>query len=565
MVDSSSVWTILPRIAAVLCALAPCLAEPQTSPFRFVNQSQNAGISVQMRHGGPAKRWIAEANGSGVAALDYDGDGWLDLAIVNGSTMGHLRRIKSGQTAVVDGRRLHLYRNGGNGRFVDVTEASGLDCPYWGTGANAADFDNDGDPDILVTTIGLDLLFENNGDGTFSEIGKKAGLSRKTAWHTGSAFGDYDRDGDLDLYIAGYVSLHALPIDEDPPVCRYRGLDAFCGPQGLAGEPDLLYRNDGGTFTDVTSQAGVALSVPRHGFSVVFEDLSGDGQVDLFVSNDSDPNLLFVNRGDHTFREEALASGLAYNAYGGTQADMGVALGDYDSDGDLDLFTTTFSEDYFPLFEQKSPGIFEDVSQKTGLSALTVPFLGWGCGFSDFDNDGDKDLWMANGHVYPTIDDRGSSSYFQPLVVLENRHGQFELSEGSIDDLTEGSYRSGLQGDFDNDGRIDLLVLPIDGSPVLLANRSPGNNSWIGLRLVGTGGNRDALGSRVDLEFCGQQRFDTVRNGGSYLSRSDPRIHFGLGQCKQVDRATVRWPGGTLQTFSDLKVNEWATLQQEPR
>ena len=531
-------------------------------PFQFVDRSPEAGLTVEMLHGGPQKQWIAEANGSGLAALDYDQDGWLDLVIVGGSTIEHLRKIKSDGEARSGEARLWLFRNTGDGDFVDVTIESGLVCPYWGTGANAADYDGDGDPDILITTVGRDLLFENQGSGRFKEVSAQAGLSRRMAWHTGSAFGDYDQDGDPDLYIAGYVSLGALPLDSEPLVCSYRGLDSFCGPMGLAGEPDLLYRNNGdGSFTDVSQTAGIRLPVPRHGFSVLFEDLDNDGWIDLFVSNDSDPNLLYMNRGNGTFKDAALARGVAYNASGNAQADMGVAVGDFDSDGDLDLLTTTFSEDYFPLFEQHSKGVFADVSHQLGLGRSTLPLLGWGCGFADLDNDADQDLWVLNGHVYPKIAERGGSSYHQPIALFENRGGKFERVEEAIPGLPANSYRGGLQGDFNNDGRVDLVALPIRGRPVFLANTAVNQNSWIGFRLESDHPNRDALGTRVEVEFCGQRRFNTVRNGGGYLSRNDPRLHFGLGKCSQVDSVRVRWPGGRSQTLSGLEINRWLTLR----
>ncbi len=338
-----------------------------------------------MRCGGPEKKWIPEANGSGAAWLDYDRDGRMYLLIVNGSTMDDLRRILAGKVPPARPGNLYLYRNLGDGHFEDVTARSGLSNPYWGTGAAVADFNNDGYPDILVTNIGLDLLFRNNGDGTFTDVSRAAGLSSKIAWHTGAAFGDYDADGKLDFYVAGYVDLKALKLDVPAPVCRYRAISGFCGPLGLKGESDILYRNNGdGTFTDVTEKAGVRDKGLYHGFSVLFDDFNQDGKIDIFVANDSDPNYLYLNQGDGTFQEAALPSGVAFSGDGRAQSNMGVAAGDFNNDGLLDLLTTTFSEDYFPFFQQRSPGFFEDSSAPVGLVTATLPWVGWACGFARF-------------------------------------------------------------------------------------------------------------------------------------------------------------------------------------
>ncbi|MGA8028797.1 MAG: CRTAC1 family protein, partial [Bryobacteraceae bacterium] len=295
-----------------------------------------------------------------------------------------------------------------------------------------------------------------------------------------------------------------------------------------------------------------------HGFTAVFDDFNGDGKIDIFVANDSDPNFLFLNQGNGTFKESALDRGVAFNGDGRAQSNMGVAVGDYDNQGRLDLLTTTFYEDYFPLFKQDKPGLFDDVSSETGLHKLTMPYLGWACGFTDFDNDGQKELWTANGHVYPT-----HAHYLEPFTVFRNHGGKFALSY-SYPAIPNNSYRGGCAGDFNNDGKVDVVILPIAGSPILLQNETSNQNSWIGLSLRGTRSNRDAIGSSVRIESCGKTQFDTVRNGGSYISRNDPRLHFGLGSCAAVDRVTIRWPRGAVEVLKDLPVNRYTTIG-EPR
>jgi enediyne biosynthesis protein E4 len=537
-------------------------AQSPQGTIAFEDVSTQSGIRARMRCGGPEKKWIPEANGSGAAWLDFDRDGLLDLLIVNGSTMDDLRQIVAGHIPAAREGSLFLYRNLGNGHFEDVTARAGLSNPYWGTGAAVADFDNDGYPDILITNIGVDLLFHNDRDGTFTELGREQGLSRKFAWHTGAAFGDYDGDGRLDLYVAGYVDLNALRLDREAPVCNYRGISAFCGPIGMKGEADILYHNDGRGFTDVTNKVGVQDKHRRHAFTVVFDDFNQDGKLDIFVANDSDPNYLYLNRGDGTFEEAGLEAGLAFGGDGRTQSNMGVAVGDYNNDGLIDLMTTTFSEDYFPLFKQQPHSLFEDSSAQVGLGAITVPWLGWACGFADLDNDGLRDLWIANGHVYPTADKLVGTSYLQPVAVLANRRGKFVQTAESFVATGRNSYRGGCAGDFNNDGKLDVLVLPVTGAPLLLENRTAPSGHWIGLDLRGHMGNRDAIGTEVRIEACGRSQMEVVRNGGSYLSVDDPRLHFGLGSCSNLDRLRIRWATGRTQLLENLKVDRYLTVEE---
>lgn len=531
------------------------LAGPGAS-FHFVERGMDAGLLRSVECGGPEKKWIMEANGAGVAVLDYDQDGFMDLLVVNGSSLPRLAKLLA--TGIAEPREsgVFLYRNTHDGRFADVTAKAGLSNPYWGTGGNAADFDGDGWPDLLLTTIGRDLLFHNERNGTFTEVSRKAGLSQKIAWHTGSAFGDYDGDGDLDLYIAGYVNVQSLGVSREAPVCRYLELPVFCGPKDLQGEADMFYRNNGdGTFTEATRAVGLQETEPRYGFTVVFEDFNQDGKPDLFVANDSAPNYLYVNDGNGRFVEAALASGLAFNADGKSQANMGVAVGDVDNDGDLDVLTTTFSEDYFPLFEQIQPGIFEDVSARAGVAAATTALLGWACGLVDLDNDGWRDLWLANGHVYPTIAKAGRSTYEQPIVMFHNQRGRFQSAPQTLGSGRKESWRSGASADFNNDGKVDLVVTPVSGMPELFENHSGEGNHWIGIDLRGR-----FLGARVTVEGCGQRWFETARNGGSYLSANDPRLHFGLGSCREVSRVRVLWPSGREQVVHRPAVDRYHRL-----
>jgi len=537
-------------------------AEPP-SGIRFHNIADAAGIHARMRCGSAEKRRIPEANGSGAAWLDYDRDGNLDLLIVNGSDIETLKRILAGKIPPPRDGSLYLYRNTGRGLFEDVTLQAGLSNPYWGTGVAVADFNNDGYPDILVTSIGRDLLFRNNRNGTFTEVSQPAGLSRTLAWHTGAAFGDVDGDGKLDLYVAGYVTLDELRLDQPPSVCMYRNVPGFCGPKGLKGAPDILYHNNGdSTFTDVTSGAGVKDSDLRHGFSVVFDDFNQDGRIDIFVANDSDPNYLYLNQGGGKFKEAGLGSGVAFNADGQTQANMGVAVGDYDNDNLLDILTTTFSEDYFPLFHQRAGGFFEDVSALAGLQTATSHWVGWACGFVDFDNDGFQDLWIANGHVYPNAGMLPGTTYHQPLSVFWNRRGMFVRVFEALPGDTRQSYRGGAAGDFLNNGKLGVIVLPIEGTPLLLQNVTSSASHWAGFALSSQSGNRDAIGAQVRIDHCGKTQVASVRNGGSYISVDDPRIHFGLGTCATIDRVSVRWPSGKRQVLEHVAPDRYVEIKE---
>ncbi len=542
-----------------LFALLALLVSAETNnALQFADVAMESGIHANMRCGGPEKRWIPEANGSGAAWLDYDNDGLMDLLIVNGGSMDQLRSIVGDVPVAPLKNSVYLFHNLGNGKFEDVTERAGLSDAYWGTGANAADFNNDGFTDILITNIGRDTLYKNNGNGTFTDVSAAAGLSRSVAWHTGSAFGDFDGDGNLDLFVSGYVDIHSISLNEPAPVCPYSGVQAFCGPIGLKGERGILYHNNGnGTFSDITKQAGLGNAKPSHGFTVVADDFNQDGKIDIFVANDSDPNQLFLNKGDGTFKEAALEQGVAFNADGRVQANMGVAVGDIQNQGSVGMVITTFFDDFFPVFHQDRTGSFDEVSSATGLAALTKPYLGWACGLADFSNRGERDFWAANGHVYPKV-----ARYFQPFIVFENHAGKFSPAF-QFPQTPDNSYRGGAQADFDNDGKIDVAVLPIAGQPLLLKNKTANENAWLGLRLRGAYSNRDAIGASVAVEACGKRQFDTVRSGGSYISANDPRLHFGLGSCTKIDTVTVKWPRGGVQVERNVAMDHYSVIEEK--
>ena len=549
--EAAGVWALL-SFAAIAALWAST-----GQKLQFSDVAAEAGLRTGIQCGGPEKRWITEANGTGLAWLDYDNDGLMDLLIVNGGTMDQLRKTLAGENLQPIRNGVYLYHNLGAGRFEDVTEKAGLANPYWGTGANAADYNNDGFTDILITAIGRDLLFKNNGDGTFTNVSKAAGLGQDVAWHTGSAFGDFNGTGRLDLFVTGYVDIHSLSFVEPAPVCVNGDLRTFCGPIGLKGEHAVLYRNNGdGTFADVTKSSGIGSAPAAHGFTAVTGDFDKDGKLDIFVANDSDPNFLFLNQGHGTFKESALEHGMAFNADGRVQSNMGVAVGEYARSGTMDLLTTTFQKDYFPLFRPDKSGIYEEISTSAGLAGATSRYLGWACGLADFGNTGRRDFWTANGHVYPTEKD-----YFEPVTIFGDEGGRSSLVY-SFPAKPDNSYRGGAMADFNNDGKMDLAILPISGAPVLLRNDTQDSNYWVGITLRGTRSNRDGIGANVMVEGCGQKQVDSVHSGGSYLSRNDPRLHFGLGACRKIDQLTVQWPSGSTSTVTDPKLDRYMTIEE---
>jgi hypothetical protein len=536
-------------------------------PIVFQDISEKAGLT-RWTHtmGSPDKQYIVETNGSGIGLIDYDNDGWLDIYVVNGSTFAALDGKAAPPPAA-------LFHNNHDGTFTDVAAKAGVTNDRWGFGVAIADYDNDGWPDIFVSNWGKNRLYHNNHDGTFTDVAAKAGVELGN-WSTGATWGDYDGDGKLDLFVPGYVHFDRGHLPSSgagglpDAFCAFRGVPVNCGPRGLKGEPDHLFRNNGdGTFTDVSQKAGVADTPAYYGLTSLFIDIDNDGKVDLLVANDSTPNYLYLNKGDGTFEDASYSSGYALNEAGRETASMGIAAGDARNTGMVDIFNTTFSDDYKPFYRNEGNANLTDISYQMGIAEISVPFLGWGDAFIDYDNDGWKDLIMADGHVYPQVDQHPwGTSWAQRPMLFHNLGGKrFEpvpAVEGTgLADVIAG--RGLAVGDLFNDGKLDVVINVLDGHPVLLRNVSQDANHWLELRLVGgTRGPRDAVGATVYVTANGlKQRADVV-SGGSYGSTSDPRPHFGLGHATQVDDIEVHWPGGHVEHFSAPVIDRILTLTE---
>ena len=529
----------------------------QGAPVVFEDVSHKSGIDkFQHRSGTPAKSTIIEVPGSGVALLDYDNDGWLDIYLLNGSTVAAFK----GQEPAPKAMLLH---NNHDGTFTDVTAKAGVANERWGFGVAVGDYDNDGWPDIYVANYGKNRLYHNNHDGTFSDVAEKAGVALG-GWSAGPSWGDYDHDGRLDLFVPGYAK-----FDPDhAQSCDFMGTKLSCGPLGMEGETDHLFHNNGdGTFTDVSAAAGVSDPKGYYGFASTFVDVDDDGWVDLLVANDSRPNYLYRNRRNGTFEEVGYLSGFALTEDGRPMASMGIAVGDYNRDGRVDFYVSNFSDDYSVLFKNEGGGILSDVTYQAGLVEPTIPFLKWGTGFLDFDNDGLLDIFVANGHVFPIIDKQNwGTTWAQRPQLFRNLDGtkfqEVPPAAGSgLADVIPA--RGAAFGDLFNDGHIDVVINNLDSTPTLLRNVVKNGNHWVGFRLIGGPKSpRDAIGAKVFVTAGGVRQRADVFSGGSYGSNSDPRLHFGLGTASKVDKVEIQWPSGTKQEMSLPRVDKMFTVDE---
>ena len=537
-------------------------SKPTKPIAEFIDVAAKAGLSTVNTFGGvDTKKYIIETTGTGVALFDYDNDGWLDIFLVNGTTLEGFPQGKAPTS--------HLYRNNHDGTFTDVTDKAGLAHAGWGQGVCVGDYDNDGFEDLFVTYYGKNILFHNNGNGTFTDVSDKAHVSGSgKAWGTGCAFVDYDRDGHLDLMVANYVDfdISTAPAPGARPTCIWKGVPVMCGPRGLPGVKNILYHNLGnGTFEDVTKKAHIDTTNGHYSFSVSTLDFDDDGWPDIFVACDSTPSILYRNNHDGTFTDVAVTAGAAFNEDGKEQAGMGSTVGDFNGDGKLDIFKTNFSDDTSTLYRNNGDGTFDDVTFAAGLG-LHTEYLGWGAMFFDFDNDGWPDLLLVNGHVYPEVDSQHlGSNYQEPKILYHNDgNGTFvDISSSAGPGITRASSARGLAiGDLWNNGQLSAVISNMSAEPSLLVNQMHNLNHWIGIRTIGTKSNRDGIGARIRVKVGERILIDEVRSGSSYISNNDIRVHFGLGAAAKIEWVEIRWPSGVLEKFSDVKVDSLHSFKE---
>jgi len=527
----------------------------------FRDVAAAAGLTARTVIGGErTKQYILETTGGGVAIVDYDDDGRPDIFLVNGA------RLESSPEAAP---LSHLYRNKGDGTFADVTEKAGVGGQGWGQGVCAGDYDNDGHVDLFVTYYGHQILYRNNGDGTFGDVTRRSGLTlSKPRWNTGCAFFDFNRDGRLDLFVSAYVeyadAMRYAPGSRSN--CSWKGVGVMCGPHGLTGSQNLLYRaNADGTFSDVSEAAGILKARPAFGLTPLVLDYDNDRWPDVYVANDSNASLLFHNNGNGTFKEVGLQAGVALNADGRAQAGMGVAAGDYNRDGWLDIVKTNFDDDTTSLYRNLGGGTFDDATVAGGLG-VNNRYLGWGTGFVDFDLDSWPDIFIVNGHVYPEADGIGGRySYDQQKLLYRNLgNGRFEdvSSRAGPGVLVRKGARGAAFGDLFNSGRQDVVVNNMNDSPTLLHDCAPPAGHSLVVQLIGTRSNRSAIGARITVSLAGRRLIDEVRSGGSFCSQNDLRIHMGLGAHTRADRIDVAWPSGATETVADIEADQLAVIRE---
>jgi enediyne biosynthesis protein E4 len=519
--------------------------------------TEKAGITFRHSYS-PEKKYIPESMSGGVLLLDYDRDGWLDIYFTNAPTVEMALKHEKARGA--------LYHNNHDGSFTDMSDKAAVATPCFANGGAVGDYNNDGWPDIYITCLGANVLYGNNGNGTFTDVTAKAGVGDERN-STGAAFGDYDNDGFADLMVTNYVDfrLDNLPGFGKLPICTYRGLDVQCGPRGLKGAGDTLYHNNGdGTFTDVSKVAGVNDADGYFGLGVTWVDFNNTGKLDIFVANDATPNYLYKNEGNGKFTEIGLESGTAVSQDGTEQACMGVAIGDYLHNGLPSIYISNFENEYDTLYRNNGGWQFDDVSYKSGVGLPSMPLVKWGDAFFDADNDGWLDLIAVTGHVYPQVAKLPSGAgYKEPgLFHLNQRDGSFcDASKQAGPALMQPHVSRGLAvGDLFNDGQLDVVVEDIDGSPLILRNGGIGGSHWVGFEFAGAKSNRLAIGTRIKLTAGGMTLTDQIRSGGSYLSQSDLRVHFGLGGAAKIDSVEIRWPSGASDTLSNLRADQFYSV-----
>ena len=541
-------------VAAVLVLGATLAAQGPAVP-QFDHVATAAGVTFTHVNGGSPDRHLYEIMSGGGLFFDYDADGWVDILLVDG---GSLVNPATAKTA-----RHRLYRNRGNGTYADATASSGIAVSGYGMGACSADVDNDGWPDLFVTSVGANTLYRNAGGRTFTDISRPAGLAgARPMFSTSCAFADIDADGDVDLYVTNYVD--ARPDNNIFCGDAARRVRIYCHPVNFKPQPDVLYRNNGnGTFTDVTREAGLAPDA-GNGLGVVFGDYDADGRVDVFVANDSTPNFLFHNEGKGTFRDVALPAGVSVASDGRPRAGMGTDFGDYDGDGRLDLFVTNHELETHTLFRNLGGGLFEETTSRSGVGVATLPYVGFGALFADLDHDGDLDLPIVNGHVMNSASHfRPGASESQRKLLLLNDRGRFTDAgrQAGAGFATERVGRTLAAGDIDNDGDLDLLVTNNGAAAELLRNTGTAGHAIL-IRLAGVKSNRSAIGARVTITAAGRTQVREVKAGSSYLGQSDLRVHAGLGTADKVDRLDIRWPSGSTETIAGLDAGQIVTVTE---
>jgi hypothetical protein len=536
-------------------------AKPTAPPSSlFTDVTKAAGINFRLTCGSKEKLYIVETQCGGAAAFDYDNDGWMDILFVDGSTVGDYRAGKCHPP--------RLYHNNHDGTFTDVSAKSGLNFCGWGYGVAIGDFDNDGWEDVYITGFKSSALYRNNHDGTFTDVTAKAGVANTDRWGTSAAFGDYDNDGNLDLYVANYVDvdMNNLPKFGDGPFCQYRGIPVNCGPRGLKGARDRLYHNNGdGTFTDITEKLGIDKN-SYYGLGVLWLDYDKDGCLDLYVANDSSPSELYHNNCKGGFTEVGIEAGVAYSSDGHEQAGMVIDAADYDGDGWPDIVKTNFSDDDNNLYHNDRNGEFSDVAGPAGIGPVSNPYLGFGDKFLDYDNDGWPDIFIANGHFDPQVEGQsfGVGYAERPFLFHNLRNGKFEevgqKSGGALAKKYVG--RAAVAADFWNRGRQDLLLTDLDNSPVLLRNDVAVAGHWLRIKTIGGKSNRDGYGARIEITARGSTRYAEVRGGSSFESSSDPRVHIGLATSTRVDSIVIRWPSGAVEKLGQESADQEIVLQE---